>query len=128
MTQVEIIAAFFAQFTRDTLYDTGWGEPARSSGAASSDADPSDMSRSLSYLKGYADAVMLACPYMTRSWRIAQLIGSVAATLAIRLEEDGEASSTARVTSRLCDVWTRDFADLAARKEDGLPSAPLPSE
>jgi hypothetical protein len=95
---------FWGSFMRTDLYDAGYSDAVQWCGATSAETEE-DMRRALSYLKGFADACRIACPYMSPSWQIANLVGIAAATFQVA---DGQ-------FERLAAQYKREIADLLGK-------------
>lgn len=106
------IARFWHGFARSPLYETGFCDAVR--GASNFD-DEEEARLALSYLKGYADAARLACPYQGPSWRIAHSVGCAAGTFLVRLQLDTLDPVT---VSRLVATYTAELTALCAEKRD----------
>jgi hypothetical protein len=104
-----LIRAFALEFQRSGLYETGFADPFRDSGATSTD-DRESMLMALAYVHGSADTARLACRYQGRAWQIAHLVGIASGMLscAIIVEESSE-----RI-ERLIDQYRRELLALVA--------------
>lgn len=112
---IRVIQTFALAFQRGGLYETGYADPWRVSGATTA-TDTETMLRALAYVHGSADMARLACPYQGRSWRIAHLIGCAAGMLGIALEN----GDTREKVARQIDSVTRELLGLIADDKLGV--------
>lgn len=109
---LKTIAAFFSEFSREPLYNSGFGDAVNVSGAT--DPDEATCRTAWAYLHGYADGCRLACEYQTPPWQIAHLMAISCGMFASLQESTADDSARA---IRCVDQYRRELADLVARKE-----------
>lgn len=111
-----LIVRFWGEFSVSPLYDTGYGEPVATGGLLHLSQTRDDLLRGLAYMKGYADACRLACPYKSRGWEIAQIVGLAASVLYTTVSASGE--TTAEHVTSLCDRYRRELIALLEKEDD----------
>jgi len=107
MNTLTTINRFWGQFLTSELYDTGYSDAVEGCGANRLESYD-DAVRALAYMTGYAHACRLACPFMSKQWRIANLIGCIAGIMLANIDVPS-------TIAERCPSWTAELrAEMAA--------------
>lgn len=92
---ISVIGSFWGEFSFGRIYDTGWADIVRSSGATTPLPTREDMLISCAFLNGAAQMVKITQPYMSRSWQIAHQISVFAGFSIAMITSENNGSETA---------------------------------
>ena len=84
---IPTISSFWGEFSFGRIYDTGWADIVRSSGASAPMPTQEELLISCAFLNGAAQVVTTTQPYMSRSWQIAHQVAVFAQYSVLCLQE-----------------------------------------
>lgn len=113
---LRVLREFWSGFGRLPLYNTGFDDAVKQCGADRAETHE-DASLALAYLRGYADAAKLVCPYMGPHWQIADALSSLTCTLLFAIGND---TLTTLSAEGLCRGTVIELAELVRKKADPL--------
>lgn len=105
MNPLVFLRTFWRSFMISPLYETGFADAVEWCGATTAATEP-EMQKAMAYMKGYADACRIACPYMSNHWQVAHLVGIAAGTFMVAEGRHAE----------LCATYTAELTELLAKR------------